>query len=82
MPLKEIEGETFEEYFKTLKDDFYNNLALEGYDKSNMSPTLIKANEIALMATAKRFWEIKISIEKIPDMFEDGIPALKGKGNQ
>ena len=77
--LKEIEGETFEEYFKTLKDDLYNNLALAGYDKANMSPSFIKVNDMVLLTTAKRFWEIKINIEKIPDMFEAAIPALKGK---
>ena len=79
MGFKKIEGETFEEYLKTLKDDFYHNLALEGYDKSSMSPSFIKVNELMLMGMAKSFWEIKISIEKIPDMFEAGIPALKGK---
>ena len=77
--LEEIKGETFEEYFKTLRDDLYSNLAEQGYDKANMSPSFIKANDMMLLTTAKRFWEIKLAIDNIPEMFEKAIPALMGK---
>ncbi len=80
--LEEIKGETFEEYFKTLKDDLYNNLALAGYDTANMSPSFIKVNDLMLLEMAKRFWAIKVKIDKIPEMIEAGIPALRGGGYQ
>jgi hypothetical protein len=81
MPM-EIKEDTFEEYFKTIKDDFYHNLALNGCAKQDMSPATIQVSDMLLLHTAQSFWEIKLKIDKIPEMFEASIPYLTGGGYQ
>lgn len=77
--LEEIKGDTFEEYLKTLTEEVYDQLALSGYNKSNMSPALIRFNEVTTLRMAKHLWQIKIKLDEMEDSRKSFIAEYRGE---